>query len=83
VNWSADEVADCDPATVTVTSTCPVPAGDVAVNDVALLKVTLAAGAEPKSTVAALVKPVPVTVTLVPAGPLVGLMAVTVGAAPV
>ena len=50
---------------------------------VALTTVTLVAAVVPKSTVVAPVKPVPVMVTNVPpaAGPLLGLIPVTVGAA--
>ncbi len=83
MNWSPAEVALVPPAVVTLTSTVPVPAGEVAVIEVALLTVTLAAGAAPKLTTAARVKPVPVIVTLVPpdAGPVVGLRLVTLGAA--
>ena len=67
---------------VTVTSTVPVPAGLSAVIVVSLTTVKLVAGVVPKSTAVAPVKPVPVIVTEVPpaAGPLVGLMPVTVGA---
>ena len=59
------------------------PAGLSAVIVVPLTTVTPVAGVVPKSTVVAPVKPVPVIVTRVPpaAGPLVGLMPVTVGAA--
>ena len=70
---------------VTVTFTVPVPAGLSAVIVVALTTVKPVAGFVPKSTAVAPVKPVPVIVTKVPpaAGPLVGLMPVTVGAAAV
>ena len=66
---------------VTVTSTVPVPAGAVTVRLVALITVTRCPRWTPKSTAVAPVKPVPVTVTVVPPawGPLVGLTAVTVG----
>ena len=68
---------------ITVTSTVPVPAGLSAVIVVALTTVTPVAAVVPKSTAVAPVKPVPVIVTKVPpaAGPLVGLMPVTAGAA--
>ena len=66
---------------VTVTSTVPVPAGELTVRLVALTALIEVPGVEPKSTAVAPVKPVPVTVTEVPppAGPLVGLTPVTVG----
>ncbi len=66
---------------VTVTFTMPVPAGEVAVIEVAPLMVTLVAAVEPNLTVDAAVKFVPVMVTDVPpaAGPEVGLIEVTVG----
>jgi hypothetical protein len=68
---------------VTVTSTVPVPAGEVAVMEVALLTTTPVAALAPKWTAVAPVNPVPVMVTLVPpaAGPDDGLTEVTVGAA--
>ena len=70
------------PSVVTVTSTVPLPAGDVAVIEVALLITTEAAAVLPNLTVEAPVKLVPVIVTLVPpvVGPLVGEIDVTVGA---
>jgi hypothetical protein len=54
----------------------------VAVRDVELVTTTPAAAAVPKSTVLSLENPVPVTVTEVPPAvePVLGLMAVTVGA---
>ncbi len=54
-----------------------------AVIEVALTTITLVAATPPIVTVAPVVKPVPVSVTAVPpaAGPLTGLIAVTVGAA--
>ncbi len=66
---------------VTVTSTVPVPAGEVAVIWVSEPTVKEVAGLGPKRTALAPVKPVPVMVTDVPpaAGPEVGLMAVTDG----
>ena len=69
---------------VTVTSTVPVPDGEVTVSEVELSTVMEVPGfAVPKSTAVAPVKPVPVTVTDVPpaAGPLLGLTPVTVGGA--
>ena len=45
MNWSAADVADVPPRLVTATSTVPVPAGDVAVIDVAELTVKLVASA--------------------------------------
>ena len=74
--------------TVTVTSTAPVPAGLVAVQlEVELQETPVAALPVPKSTVVSpevVENPVPVIVTAVPpeAGPVVGLMLVTVGALP-
>jgi hypothetical protein len=70
------------PFTVTVTVTAPaVPAGVVAVIDVALTTVTFVAAVLPNVTVAPLAKFVPVIVTDVPpeASPLFGLTLVTVG----
>jgi hypothetical protein len=82
VKWSAADVAEVPFGVVTVTSTVPVPAGEVAVMDVALLTTTPVAALAPKWTAVAPVKPVPLMDTLVPptAGPEVGLTAVTVGA---
>jgi len=68
---------------VTVTSTTPaLPAGEVAVTEVALLAVIEPAVA-PNVTEVAEMRLVPVMTTLVPpvAGPVVGRMEVTVGAA--
>ena len=67
---------------VTVTSTVPVPAGEVAVIEVAELMAKLAAAVFPNLTAVAPVKPVPVIVTEVApvVEPLAGLMLVTVGA---
>jgi hypothetical protein len=83
VNWSAADVADVPPAVVTVTSTVPVPAGEVAVIEVAELTVKLVALVAPNFTAVAPVNEVPVIVTDVPpvAGPEVGEIDVTVGAA--
>ena len=81
VNWSAAEVADVPPAVVTLTSTVPVPAGEVAVIEVAELTVKPVAAVAPKFTAVAPVKLVPVIVTVVPpaVGPAVGEIEVTVG----
>ena len=82
MNWSAADVADVPPAVVTVTSTTPLlPAGEVAVMDVAELTVKPVALFTPNLTAVAPVKLVPVMVTDVPppAGPEVGEIAVTVG----
>ena len=66
-----------------MTSTVPLPAGDVAVIDVAELTVKLVALAAPNFTAVDPVNAVPVIVTDVPpaVGPDVGEMDVTVGAA--
>ena len=67
---------------MTVTSTGPaVPAGDVAVIEVSLLKMNDAAGVEPKLTAVAPVKPVPVIATVSPpvAVPVFGDTTVTAG----
>jgi len=71
------------PAVVTVTSTVPIPAGEVAVIWVALLTAKEAAALLPNLTAVAPEKLVPVMVTLVPpgVGPVFGLTLVTVGAA--
>ena len=63
---------------VTVTSTVPDPAGATAVIVVALLTVNVA-DAAPKCTAVAPVKPVPSSVTRLPAGPASGSMAASVG----
>src|SRR6202021_1098805 len=60
VNWSAAEVADVHPAVVTLTSTVPVPAGEVAVIWVAEVTVKLVAAVAPNVTAVAPVKLVPV-----------------------
>jgi hypothetical protein len=82
VNRSAADVDDVPAGVVTVTSTTPVPAGLVAVIDVSLFTVTPVAAVVPNLTAVAPVKLVPVIVTCVPPAvePLVGLIAVTVGA---
>ena len=87
VNWSAALVALVRPLTVTVISTVPLPAGLVAPQLVVLAQLTPLALVAPKRTVvdpAVVLKPVPVIVTVVPPaeGPLVGLIALTVGAVP-
>jgi hypothetical protein len=71
------------PAVVTVTSTVPTPAGEVAVIWVALSTVKEPA-LLPNLTAVAPEKLVPVMVTLVPpdVGPVFGLTLVTVGADP-
>jgi hypothetical protein len=69
---------------VTVTSTVPAACGgEVTVIDVSELTVKLVAGTLPKFTAVAPVKPVPVTVTVVPPPvvPELGLTPVTDGAA--
>ena len=70
-------------AVVTVTSAVPVPEGEVAAIEVALLTVNDVAFVAPNFTALAPVKLVPVMVTLVPppAGPLAGATALTTGAA--
>ena len=53
----------------TVTETVPVPAGELTVSEVPLVTSTVVPAVEPKSTVVEPeTKPVPVTVTKVPAG---------------
>ena len=81
VNLSPATIALVPPGVVTLISTVPAPAGDVAVRRVAALYVTLAA-LVPNVTVDALVNPEPVIVTLVPpaADPVAGEMLDTVGA---
>jgi hypothetical protein len=78
-------VAEVLPPVVTVTSTVPLlsDAGQVAVICVSLFTVYVAAFNEPKETLLALVKPVPVMVTVVALqaiGPLFGSTFVTTGA---
>ena len=69
---------------LTVTSTVPVPAGEVAVIDVPETTVTPVAAVAPNLTVSPDANPVPVIVTDVPpaALPLVGLTADTAGGLP-
>ena len=80
---SAAEIAEVPPVVVTVTSTVPTPAGDVAVIEVAELTVKPVAFVAANLTAVAPVKFVPVIVTVVPpaVGPDVGEIEVTVGAA--
>ena len=68
-------------AFVTVTSTVPIPAGEIAAMDVALVTVNEVAVVPPNLTAVALVKLLPTIVTGVPpvAGPLFGEIVVTVG----
>jgi len=79
VNWSAALVALVPPLVLTVTLTMPLPAGEIAVHEVAEQDTPLA-GAEPNDTLPP-DRPDPVTVTAVPpaAGPLDGLTPVTAG----
>jgi len=81
VNWSAADVAEVPPVVVTLISTVPVPAGEVAVIWVAELTVKAVAAVPPKFTAVAPVKLVPVMTTLVPpaSGPDVGEIDVTAG----
>jgi hypothetical protein len=82
VNWSATPTALVPLGVITVTSTGPaVPAGEVAVTDMSLLKMNDAAGMEPKSTAVAPVKPVPVISTVSPpiVVPVLGDTMVTAG----
>jgi hypothetical protein len=83
VNWSEVLAAEVPADVTTVTSTVPVPAGDVAVISVAESTVTALAAVAPKATLVAPVNEVPVITTLVPppTGPVVGETLVTVGVA--
>jgi len=85
VYWFAVALADVPADVVTVTLTIPaVPAGAVALIDVAETNVTAVPALAPNLTVVVpLTKPVPVRVTTVPParGPFAGLSAVTVGPA--
>ena len=76
-------MAEVPPCEVTVTWTVPLPAGLVAMISVSLTMLKLLTDACPNDTLVAVLKPVPVIVTLVPPlpGPLVGLIPVTVGVA--
>ena len=69
------------PAVETVTSTDPLPTGEVALRLVGPEYETEVASVVPKSTVVPAVKPVPVTVTTVPpaSGPAPAVMPVTAG----
>jgi hypothetical protein len=69
------------PAVVTLISTVPVPAGEVAVICVAELTVKPVADVPPNTTAVAPDKLVPVMITVVPpvCGPAVGEIEVTVG----
>ena len=83
MNRSAEPAALAPPGPVTLTSTAPDPAGDVAVIDVAEATVTPDAALFPKATVSPAAKPDPVIVTGVPpdAGPAAGETPLTAGAA--
>ena len=83
VYWSAALVALVPPPVVIRTSTVPLPAGAVAVICVALRTLKPVAAVAPKVTAVAPLKLVPEMITVVPpvAGPDVGEMLVTVGAA--
>jgi hypothetical protein len=74
-------VALVPPAVLTLTSTAPDPAGDTAVTDVGEFTFTPVAAAVPNLTVVALLKFVPLIVTVLPpaVGPVFGLTPVTVG----
>ena len=81
MNWSAELAALAPPKFVTVTSTVPLPAGEVATIDVALVTVNEVAAAPPNCTAVTRVKLSPVMITGVPpaAGPLFGEIEVTDG----
>ena len=82
VNWSLGAlIAEVPLGVVTVTSTVPVPAGEVTVRLVAVTPLIEVPALVPKCTAVAPVKPVPLTVTEVPpaASPFEGLTPVTVG----
>jgi hypothetical protein len=85
VNLSAALVGLVPPGVVTVTSTVPLPAGEIAVIDVELLAVNDTAPVFPNLTAVAPVKFTPVIATPVPpvGGPLFGEIEVTVGIVPV
>ena len=84
MNWSDELTAELPVGEYTVTSTVPEAeaGGAIAVMDVSELTVKDAAGTVPNSTWLAPVKPLPVTVTLVPPAvlPLVVPSDVTAGA---
>ena len=79
VNWSSGLVGEDPAVVVTITSTTPVPAGDVAVIDDALFRVYDVAATVPNFTEVTPVKPLPEMTTEVPpaAGPVLGLTLVT------
>ena len=81
MNWSAGDVALVPPGVVTVISTVPAPAGEVAVIFVAESTVKLEALIIPNLTTVAPENPVPLTVTEVPptSCPAAGAMLVTAG----
>jgi hypothetical protein len=81
VNWSTELVALVPPVFVTVTSTVPLPGGEVAAIDVALLTVNEVALVLPNFTAVARMKLLPAIVTAVPpaVGPLFGEIEVTDG----
>ena len=84
MNLSLAPVAEVPPAVVTVTSTVPVPDGELTVRVVGLVTLTeVPAVSRSRPLVEPETNPVPVTVTGVPPawGPLVGLTLVTVGGA--
>ena len=83
MNLSKMLVALVPPGVVTVTSTDPLPAGEVTVICVGVSTVNDAAAVVPNLTAVAPLKFAPKMVTLVPpaAGPLSGLMLFTMGAA--
>jgi hypothetical protein len=68
VNLSLILVDDVPDGVTTVTSTAPVPAGDVAVIEVSEFTVNAVAATDPNLTEVAPVKPLPVTLTTVPPG---------------
>jgi len=74
VNWSPLEVALVPAGVVTVTSTVPLPGGEVAVHELANEQDTPLAATEPNLTAESTVKPVPMIATLVPpaGGPTLG-----------
>jgi hypothetical protein len=83
VKLSAPLTDEVPPAVVTVTSTGPVPGGDVAVHEVLDVQVTGVPVVPKVAVVAPGTKPVPVTVTTVPpaSGPAAGETPETVGVA--
>ena len=83
MNLSLPLIVLTPPAAVTVMSTAPLPAGAVAVIDVALSTLNNAAPVEPNFTAVAPLRFVPPMRTLVPpeAGPWLGLIDVIAGTA--